>query len=174
VKPFRLQTVERLRGQALETRAQELHAAGRARDEAVAERDRLVALLAGGVGLSTSGLWSGAELDLANNYRLVLRQQIQDEEDRIALALEKVATAREAWTTARGELHAVQALHESHRRAVAAERARIDQRELDEHAGNMHSSLRRPARGEDDHPDARQRTDVHESDFYGDRPVAAR
>ena len=143
MKPFRLQTVERLRSQALDARAQELHAAGRARDEAVAERDRLVALLAGGVGLNTSGLWTGSQLDLANNYRLVLRQQIQDEEERITEALQQVAVARETWSKARGELHAVQALHESHRKAVRAERARIDQRELDEHAGNMHSTLRR-------------------------------
>jgi flagellar export protein FliJ len=141
MKPFRLLTVERLRSRHLDAMAQELHAAGVTRDAMVTVREQLVAELAGGTGTAL-GTWTGADLDLANNFRQVLRQEIDDQTIRIAAQDEVLAEARTAWLTARGELHAVQALHERHRVGVRAERARLDQRELDEHAGNRRPSLR--------------------------------
>jgi flagellar export protein FliJ len=141
MKPFRLLTVERLRSRAVDTRAQELHAAGAARDQAVAERERLVAELAGGGGSTAVGTWTGVYLDLANNFRQVLRQQIEDLTERIAELEEAVGRARTAWLAARGELRAVQVLHDRHTIAVQAERLRDEQRELDEHAGNRRPTL---------------------------------
>jgi flagellar protein FliJ len=142
MKPFRLITVERLRGRHLDLRAQELHAAARLRDDAVAERDRLVAQLAGSGGPAVVGLWTGANLDLANNFRQVLRQQIQDQHQRIAELEGALGLSRAAWLAARGELRAVQALHDRHRVAVRAERARLEQRELDERAATARPSIR--------------------------------
>jgi flagellar export protein FliJ len=143
MKPFRLITVERLRSRALEAKALELHSAAAAQEAAVLERNQMVELLAaGGSTASPLGTWTGADLDLANNFRQVLRQQILDQDERIAflgLALEQ---ARRDWLTARGELRAVQALHDRHRVAVRAEQARLDQRELDEHAGRRRPGIR--------------------------------
>lgn len=142
MKPFRLKTVERLRGRELEDKARALHEAGAAKDQAVAERERLIAQLAGAGGPNVVGTWSGTDLDLANNFRQVLRQSIEEQADVIAHKDEALALARAAWLTARGELKAVQALHDRHRVAVAAERAHLEQRELDELAGTRRPSLR--------------------------------
>lgn len=142
MKPFRLITVERLRHRELETKAQELHVAAAAQDQAVEERNRMVLLLAGGgTGAPALGLWTGADLDLANNFRQVLRQQILDQDERIAFLGLALGEARNAWLTARGQLKAVQALHDRHRVAVRAEQARVDQRELDEHAGTRRPTI---------------------------------
>ena len=141
MRPFRLITVERLRNRQLETAAQDLHAASAVRDQMVLVRDRLIADLAadGGVALGT---FTGAELQLANNFRQILRQGIGDQNEKIAAQDEVVVQARVAWLAARGELRAVQALHERHRIAVRADQARTDQRELDEHAGNARLTRR--------------------------------
>ena len=120
MKRFRLATVERLRHQALDARAQELHGVGAERNRVTTERNRLATLLAGGVGYTTSTLFSGSDLELANNYRMLLRQEIQDHDDRIAELDEEVERARQAWLQARGKLRAVQALHDHHRAAVRA------------------------------------------------------
>jgi flagellar export protein FliJ len=142
VKPFRLTTVERLRSRALETRAHELHAAAAAQDAAVEERNRMVLLLAGGgSSMPALGFWTGADLDLANNFRQVLRQQIVDQDERIAFLGLELEESRKAWLTARGQLRAVQALHDRHRVAARAEQARLDQRELDEHAGTRRPTV---------------------------------
>jgi flagellar export protein FliJ len=143
MKPFRLITVERLRSRELEAKAQALHRAAAAQDQAVAERNRMVLLLAGG-GTSTPalGTWSGADLDLANNFRQVLRQQILDQDEQIAALDAALVEARNAWLTARGKLRAVEALHDRHRVAARAEQARFDQRELDEHAGTRRPTVR--------------------------------
>jgi len=101
----------------------------------------LVADLAADSG-TTTGIWSGAEMELANNFRQVLRQLITEQNDRIGAQDEALVEARTAWLSARGELRAVQALHDRHRVAVRAEQARLDQRELDEHAGNRRPKLR--------------------------------
>jgi flagellar export protein FliJ len=130
---FRLAVVERLRAKALTDRADELHAVTATLQSMAVERDRLVAQLTEtpGIGLITSG----AELEQTAAYKDVLREQIYDAEERIAEHQVEVATAREAWMRARGDLRAVQALHERHRAAVRREQARREQRELDELAG---------------------------------------
>ena len=136
MKPFRLKTVERLRQRELEAKAHQLHTAAAAQDAAVAERNRMFELLAGGGSTAPPlGLWTGADLDLANNFRQVLRQQILDQDERIAFLGLELEEARKAWLTARGELRAVQALHDRHRVAVRADQARTVQLELDELAG---------------------------------------
>ena len=137
MKPFRLLTVERLRGRELDAKAAELHTAAGTQERAVAERDRLAQLLSGGAAHSPSvGLWTGADLDLANNFRQVLRQQIQDQDEHIEALNAVLGEARTAWLAARGRLRAVQGLHDRHREMVRGEQSRLDQRELDELAGS--------------------------------------
>jgi flagellar FliJ protein len=137
MKPFRLLTVERLRGRELDAKAAELHTAAGAHERAVAERDRMAQLLSGGAAHSpTVGFWTGADLDLANNFRQVLRQQIQDQDEHIDALNAGLSEARTAWLGARGRLRAVQGLHDRHREMVRGEQARLDQRELDELAGS--------------------------------------
>lgn len=130
---FRLSVVERLRAKALNERAQELHAVTAMLQTMAVERDRLTAQLSESPGIGR--LVSGVELEQAMDYKEVLREQIYDAEERISEQQVEVATAREAWMRARGELRAVQALHDRHRAAVRREQARRDQRELDELAG---------------------------------------
>jgi flagellar protein FliJ len=142
MKPFRLITVERLHGRRLEAVAQELHTVSAARDQLVAERDRMIMELATGGRSAAVGMWTGADLDLANNFRQVLRQMIEDQHERILSQEAVVAQVRTAWLAARTDLRAVEVLHERHRVAVRAEQARVDQRELDELAGTRRSSLR--------------------------------
>ena len=143
MRPFRLTAVERLRGRELDTKAQELHAAAAVRERAVAERDRLVQQLANGASSAPHiGFWTGADLDLANNFRQILRTLILEQEEQIATLNQALSGARAAWLTARGELRAVQALHDRHRVEARAEQARLDQRELDEHAGTRRPTVR--------------------------------
>jgi flagellar protein FliJ len=142
MKPFRLITVERLNQRRLDAVAQELHAVSATRDQLVAERDRLIMELATGGQSATVGMWTGADLDLANNFRQVLRQMIEDQNERILNQEEVIAQVRAAWLSARTDLRAVEVLHDRHRVAVRAEQARVDQRELDELAGTRRSSLR--------------------------------
>ncbi|HST80451.1 MAG TPA: flagellar export protein FliJ [Kineosporiaceae bacterium] len=142
MKPFRLTTLERLRDRELETRAQELNTAAATRDQAVVEHDRLVGQLARGSAAVGLGTWTGADLDLANNYRQVLRQSILDQTEQIAALEQELARARTAWLSTRARLRAVQALHDRHRVELRAEQVRRDQRELDEHAGTRRPSVR--------------------------------
>jgi flagellar FliJ protein len=143
MKPFRLLTVERLRGRELDAKSTELHTAASTLEQAVAERDRMAQLLSGGAAHSpTVGVRTGADLDLANNFRQVLRQQIQDQEQQIDTLDAVLGEARTAWLDARGRLRAVQGLHDRHREAVRSEQARHDQRELDELAGTRRRTVR--------------------------------
>jgi flagellar FliJ protein len=142
MKPFRLITVERLHSRRLEAVAQELHTVSAARDHLVAERDRLIMELASGGRAAAVGMYTGADLDMANNFRQVLRQMIEDQNEQILSQEEVIAQVRAAWLSARTDLRAVEVLHERHRVAVRAEQARADQRELDELAGTRRASLR--------------------------------
>jgi len=142
MKPFRLDTLERLRGRELDARAQELHAAAAIRDQAVVEHDRLVAQLASGSAAVGLGTTTGADLDLANNFRQVLRQSILDQNEQITTLEQGLTQSRVAWLSARARLRAVQALHDRHRLEVRAEQVRRDQAELDEHAGTRRPSTR--------------------------------
>lgn len=130
---FRLAVVERLRAKALSDRAQELHETTAVLQQMSVERDRLVAQLSDSPGVGR--IASGSELEQAAAYKDVLREQIYDAEERISEQQVEVATARDTWMRARGELKAVQALHDRHRAAVRRDQARRDQRELDELAG---------------------------------------
>jgi flagellar export protein FliJ len=130
---FRLAVVERLRAKALSERAQELHAVTAVLQTMDVERDRLTAQLSESTGVGRVA--SGADLEQAMNYKEVLREQIYDAEQRIAEQQVEVATARDAWMRARGDLRAVQALHDRHRAAVRRDQVRRDQRDLDELAG---------------------------------------
>jgi flagellar export protein FliJ len=127
---FRLAVVERLRGQALAERARELHAVTAQIQAIMDERTRLAAQLAASTGPGT--VTSGTDLELAMAYREVLREDIRGANQRIEQRQEVLAHARAAWLTARGDLHAVQALHERYRAAGRATQARREQRELDE------------------------------------------
>jgi flagellar export protein FliJ len=95
----------------------------------------------GGTGAGI-GSWTGADLDLANNFRQVLRQLIMDEHERIVTLDRSIDTARAAWLEARSRLRAVQTLHDRHRTQVRAEQTRLDQRELDERAGTRRPTSR--------------------------------
>jgi flagellar export protein FliJ len=144
MKPFRLATVERLRIRHLESLAQQLHAVGVLRERAVSERERLAERLAGSGGPGDLGTWTGADLDLANNFRQILRQQIQEHQEQIDQLDDALAVARTAWLKGRGEARAVTGLHDRYRVTVQAERARLDQRELDDLAGTRRSTRREP------------------------------
>jgi flagellar export protein FliJ len=139
---FRLAVVERLRSQALAERAQELHAVTSEIRAIADERNRMVAHLSKSPDFGTSA--SGAQMELAMAYREVLREQILAAGQRIAERQEMLGHARDAWLKARGDLRAVQALHEHYRAGVRREQARREQRELDDLAGR-HGRVRTAA-----------------------------
>jgi flagellar FliJ protein len=131
-RAFRLATVERLRGKALEDAA---HALGRARrevGEAVAARDALVVELSECVPASGAGL---AELEAAGMRRVVLREQVDTAAADVTAARERAAAALAGWTAARARLKAVEVLHDRHREALHADDFRREQRQLDDLAG---------------------------------------
>jgi flagellar export protein FliJ len=138
---FRLATVERLRGQELHARAQDLHVATGALEMTVVRRDVMVAKLNGSSGPAVTA--TGADLQLAGAYRELLRAKIQSDGEQIVQLEGELDEARIAWLAARVALRAVQSLHERHRKAVQAERARLDQRELDELAGTPRGDVAR-------------------------------
>jgi flagellar export protein FliJ len=140
---FRLATVERLRGQELHARAQDLHVATGTLEMTVVRRDVMVAKLNDSDGSGPAGTVTGADLQLAGAYRELLRAKIQIDGEQIVQLEGKLDEARIAWLTARVALRAVQSLHERHRKAVQAERARLDQRELDELAGTPRGDVAR-------------------------------
>jgi flagellar FliJ protein len=132
---FRLAVVERLRGQELRARAQDLHVAAGTLEMTVVRRDLLVAKLNGDDAPAPTGRVTGADLQLAGAYRERLRAKLQVDAEQIVELKAKLDQARVAWLTARVALRAVQLLHERHDKAVRAERGRLDQRELDDLAG---------------------------------------
>ena len=152
----RLAVVERLRAKALSERARELHEVTAVLQTMAVERDRLVAQLSESPGVGK--LASGAAMEQAAAYKDVLREQIFDAGERIAEQQVEVATARDAWMRARGDLRAVQALHERHRAAVRREQGRREQRELDELAGR-HGHLDTAAEHLDDSDPAHSSSD---------------
>lgn len=130
---FRLATVERLRRQELQTRAQELHAATGSLEMTVIHRNLLLAKLNDGAG--SDATTTGANLQLASAYRARLRAKVRLDAQQIVELQVTLDEARIAWLTARVALRAVESLHERHRVADRRERARLDQRELDDLAG---------------------------------------
>jgi flagellar export protein FliJ len=131
---FRLATVERLRGQELHARAQDLDAAAGTLEMTTVRRDHLLAKLndTGNLGPASTAVFTGADLQLADVYRERLRAKIEIDAARIVQLQHELDQARVAWLDARAQLRAVQSLHERHRKAVSAERARLEQRALDE------------------------------------------
>lgn len=128
---FRLATVERLRATELEHRGRELAAVsadlGRARDARAAIEGALAAPVPG---VSDPGAFTRQAV-----YRERLRVDLAAATAEIGRCETLVTEARAAWLDARGKLKAVESLHERHRSAVRAERARRDQAELDDLAG---------------------------------------
>ncbi len=141
MKRFRLKTLERLRAQELEATGVELHAATSAVAVAVARRDQLAAELRDPPGAPGTGLTTGADLELAGNYRQLLREEIVVEGRQIAELEERLDQARSAWLAARSKLRAVEVLHDRHRIAARADADRREQRELDELAGTRRPGL---------------------------------
>ena len=137
-RAFRLATVERLRGKALDDAAHALARARREVGDAVARRDALVAELTGCVPSSGAGM---AELEAAGARRIVLREKVDAAGADVTAARERAAAALAGWTAARARLKAVEVLHDRHREAVRADDLRREQRQLDDLAGTRRRIL---------------------------------
>jgi flagellar FliJ protein len=138
---FRLATLERLRGTALETRGRDLHAARGALGTAVQRRDTLAERLTAAAGPQVG---AGSDVLQAAAYREGLRERLRAAGADVAEREAAVVAAGLAWRRARADLRAVTTLHERHQAALRAEQARRDQRELDDLAGSRAAS---PAEG---------------------------
>lgn len=128
-RPFRLRTVERLRGLHLDATARALAVARATVETARGERDRLVEQIRTGV---PTGTVTPDEVRAAGERRDALREAVTALESRIVALDRDVAVHRERWLAARAALRAVQELHARHRRAAAVEAARAEQRESDD------------------------------------------
>lgn len=131
-RAFRLATVQRLRGAALDDAARGL---ARARQDvalAAARRDDVAAALAACVAGSTT---TTAELQAAHARRVALRTDLETAGRDLGRAREAAAAALAAWTAARADLRAVETLHERHREALREDDARREQRLVDDLAG---------------------------------------
>lgn len=129
---FRLSTLERLRSTDLENRGRDLSAAaselGRARAAQSSIEDAL-----SGAGLPAQtdpGAFGRQAL-----YRERLRADLAGAVVEVGSCETRLGEARAAWLEARSALRAVEVLHERHREAVRADRARREQAELDDLAG---------------------------------------
>lgn len=139
---FRLATVERLRARRLEDAGWALAQAQQALVEAVARREGLRERLLGCLPPRTA---DPIEVRTLGERRAQLRDWIAAADAEIADLTDGVGTARDGWLAARGDLRAVEALHERYRHAVRAERDRREQRLADDQAAVRH---RTPVIGE--------------------------
>jgi flagellar export protein FliJ len=139
---FRLAAVERLRTRRLDDAGWALAQAQQALAEGVARREALIERLLSCLPPRTA---DPIEVTTLGERRAQLRDWIAAADADIADLTAKVATARDGWLTARGDLRAVEALHERYRQAVRAERDRREQRLADDLAAVRH---RTPAIGE--------------------------
>lgn len=132
---FRLAAVERLRVRRFEEAGWALAQAQQTRSEAELRRDALVdhllACLAPRVADPTA-VGTSAE------RRAQLRDLITAADTELAELAAKVTSARDAWLAARGDLRAVEALHERFRQAQQVEQDRRDQRLADDLAAVRH------------------------------------
>jgi flagellar export protein FliJ len=139
---FRLAAVERLRARRLEDAGWALAQAQQALVEAVARREALRERLLGCLPPRTA---DPIEVTTLGERRAQLRDWIAAADTEIAALTAKVGTARDGWLAARGDLRAVEALHERYRQAVRTEHARREQWLADDLAAVRH---RTPAIGE--------------------------
>ncbi len=126
---FRLATAERLRRASLDEAARRLGEARRALATAQARQDELAALLAGCV-VPPRSTPDGARA--VAERRAHLREQLLAGADQVRQAQADVGVAVASWQAARADLRSVEALHDRHRLALAAEDARRAQHEADE------------------------------------------
>jgi flagellar biosynthesis chaperone FliJ len=129
MRRFRLAALERLRGARLEEAARDLALARRLLADALSRHDALEADLAACMPAARSGRDA---VVVAGDRRILLRERLTQSNSDVDSAREHAVTAMGAWRSARADLEVVQALHERHRAAVAADDARRDQRELDD------------------------------------------
>jgi flagellar export protein FliJ len=133
-RAFRLAAVERLRVRRLEDAGRALARAHTTLLEATARRDLLCERL---LGCLPSGSEPGQAQTVAER-RALLRDRLATADAEIAELTARADTARQGWLAARGDLRAVQALHERFRRAMRAEQDRREQRLADDLAAGRH------------------------------------
>ncbi len=126
---FRLAALERLRASAVQESTRALGAARRALEDAQARQARLQEQLAACAAPARCAPQDA--LALAER-RAWLREQLLLGAGQIEEAGAGVTAAVAGWRSARADLEAVEALHERHRHALAADDARREQRALDD------------------------------------------
>ena len=131
---FRLAAVQRLRAHRLEEAGRALAQTRQALLETTARRDLLVERLLASRPTGTDP----AQADTVAQRRAQLRERIADADLRVAELVADVLAARDGWLQARGDLRAVEALHERYRQTVRAERDRREQRLADDLAAVRH------------------------------------
>lgn len=132
---FRLAAVERMRVRKLEDAGHALARARQALVEASAQRDLLHEHLLGCMPPVAS---TPAHLDTAGQRRAQLRDRIATADNEISQLSAQARAARDGWLAARGDVRAVEALHERYRIAVRTDRDRRDQRLADDLAAARH------------------------------------
>jgi flagellar export protein FliJ len=147
---FRLAAVERMRGRRLEDAGRALAEARQAMLEARTRRELLAVRLAG---CQPARRAPAVEVSTAARRREQLRERIVAADGEIAELTARAELARGSWVVARGDLRAVEALHERYREAVRYEQDRREQRLVDDLAALRHrgpaapSPSPEPARG---------------------------
>jgi len=134
---FRLAAVERLRTRKLEDAGRAL---ARARQELVQARARQDLLHAHLLGCMPAPAAPPAQVDAVGQRRAQLRDRLAEADAEITRLSVQAEAARDGWLAARGDLRAVEALHERHRIAVRTEQDRRDQRLADDLAAVRHRS----------------------------------
>jgi hypothetical protein len=129
---FRLTALERLRSGRLAEAARMLGLARQEVAQAQAESGRIQADLQACDVQTRTAPFAAAS---AASRRERLRDDLRRAGERVHRAQSQELAAVAGWHSARGDLRAVEALHEVHRVAVADADARAEQRELDELAG---------------------------------------
>ena len=129
---FRLRTVERLRAMKLDEMGHALAIANQMLAAARQRRGALVDLLAGSRVPDSA---TPDDVRSAAQHRVVLRDRINELDVDIVELHTGADSARARWLAARADLRAVQTLHEQHRIAQRAERAKEEQQQTDELAG---------------------------------------
>jgi flagellar export protein FliJ len=126
---FRLAAVERMRARRLEDAGHALARARQALVEATALRDLLQLRLSDCRPVAGAG---ADEVAAVARRREQLHERIDRADAELVELTARAAATRDAWLAARGDLRAVEALHERYRLAVRVEQDRRDQRLADD------------------------------------------
>jgi flagellar export protein FliJ len=129
---FRLRTVERLRAMKLDEVGRALAVANQLLAGAQQRREALAELLTCS---RVSDSATPDEVRAGAQHRVVLRERISELDVDIVELHTRADSTRARWVAARADLRAVQMLHEQHRMAQSAERAKEEQRQTDDLAG---------------------------------------